>query len=174
MTRTRKFLIALTAPVGSGKSYVARMLAQKLGALHVRTDDIRVWLRAQGKSYSSAPMRARKKIAEGLAQGRWVIADFDAFSPERQRQLSAIAKKFGAHFFLIRIRTPKRIILARLRKHRYTPQDLFSNAKEAIRVYHIRRKVHEKGLKGRADFVIYNARLLKPQIARVVKKIKGL
>lgn len=169
-----KFLIALLGPVGSGKSYIAKILSKKLNALHIRTDDIRVELRNKGKSYNAAPRIAAQRRDQALQTGKSVIADFDAVLSRRQRELVGIAKKWKARFFLIHIQTPEKTILARLRKKRYTKKELFKNAAEAIRVYYIRRKLHEKQLQARADFVINNGKILAPQIREVVKKIKGL
>ena len=164
-------LIALMGPVGSGKSYIAKILAKKLHAIHIRTDDIRVKLREQGKAYTAARRIAASVRDQALGRGKSVIADFDAVLPRRQRELASIAKKYGASFFLLVINTPEKIILARLRKKRYTKKELFKNAKEAIRVYFIRKKLHEKGLRATPDFAINNDKPLEPQIERILKKI---
>lgn len=173
MTAHRLFLIALTAPVGSGKSYVARILAKKLKAVHIRSDDIRVGLRAEGKSYTAVPRIAAALRNEAFLNGRSVVYDLDAVLPRRQREPRRAAKKYGARFFLIRIQAPEKLILARLRKKRYTKKDLFINAGEAIRVYFIRKKLHEKVPHTVPDFVIHNGKPLLAQIQRVVKSIKG-
>ncbi|MDP3778893.1 MAG: ATP-binding protein [bacterium] len=168
----KKFLIALTGPVGSGKSHIAKILATKLKAVHIRTDDIRVELRGQGKTYEAAPRIAAKLRDQALKQGQSVIADFDAVLPRRQRELKKIAEKYGAHFFLIRIDTPEEVILRRLRNKRYTKKELFKNASEAIRVYHIRKNLHEKQLQSVPDFAINNGKPLAAQINRIVKQIR--
>ena len=161
-------------PVGSGKSYIAKILAKKLGAIHIRTDDIRVELRAQGKRYDAAPRIAANLRDQALSSGKSVIADFDAVLPRRQRELAKVAKKYGASFFLIAVNTPEQIILARLREKRYTKKELFKNADEAIRVYFIRKQIREKGLRASPNFVINNAKTLKPQIEKIVRNITVL
>lgn len=166
------FLIALTAPVGSGKSYVARILAKKLKVVHIRSDDIRVALRAEGKSYAAVPRIAAALRDEALSRGKSVIDDFDAVLPRRQRELRRAAKKYGARFFLIRIRTPETLILERLRKKRYTKKDLFTNAEEAMRVYFIRKRLHEKTPRAIADFTINNGKPLGSQIQKMVKALQ--
>lgn len=87
MVKKQKLLVALTGPVGSGKTYIARILAKKLGAVHVRTDDLRVTLRKQGKSLSSARRLARKETETALSKGKKVVADFDAVLPKTQKIL---------------------------------------------------------------------------------------
>ncbi len=168
----QKLLIALTGPVGSGKSHIAAILAKKLKAVHVRTDDIRVELRQQDKSYDAAPRIAAKLRDQALKEGKSVIADFDAVLPHRQRELKKIAEKYGAYFFFIRIDTPGEVILRRLKNKRYTKKELFKNAAEAIRVYHIRKKLHENRLQSAPDFAINNAKLLAPQIQQIIENIQ--
>lgn len=166
------FLIALTAPVGSGKSYIANILAKKLDAVHIRTDDVRIALRAEGKSYGAAPRISADLINKSLFYGKSVIADFDTVLPIRQQELRRTAKKHGARFFLIRIQTPEELIIRRLRKKRYPKNDIFLNADHAIRVYFIRKKLHKKTPHASADFIINNGKPLGSQIQKIVKALQ--
>mgnify|MGYP001557997408 FL=1 len=174
MRKQKKSLIAFVGPVGSGKSYIANILAKKLKAIHLRTDDIRVELRTKSKPYTTAPRIAAYLRDKALKQEKSVIADFDAVLPRRQHELKKIAERYRADFFLIRVDTPEKLILQRLRRKRYTKKELFNNATEAIRVYHIRKKLHKKQLQTHPNFVINNDKPLEPQIQQVVKKIKSI
>lgn len=165
-------LICLIGPVGSGKSYVAARLARALGAVHVRTDEFRVALRKEGKSFSVAPRLASHAQDKALAKGKSVIMDFDAVLPRRQKECRAVGQKYGVPCYFVRVETPENVIVQRARKHRYTSRDFFRNADELLRVYYIRRKLHQKELQTKADFVIHNARPLAPQIRAIAKKIK--
>lgn len=173
-----KFLIAFAGPVGSGKTHVAKILAKKLKAVHIRTDDIRVKLRQLGKSFSPATRIAEGLTADALRQGRSAISDFDAVRPQRQKDLRRLASKYGAAFVLIRVETPEKLILSRLRRHRYTKNDFFGDPRHAIRVYFIRKRFHAKlertGGQMKPDFIfINNARSLEPQVAKIVRELKG-
>ena len=171
MQHQKKFLVTLTGPVGSGKSHIAAILAKKLKAVHIRTDDIRVELRTQGKSYDAAPRIAAVLRDQALKEHKSVIADFDAVLPRRQRELKKISEKYGAQFVLIRIDTPEELILRRLKAKHYTKKELFKNAAEAIRVYHIRKKLHEKRLQSVPDFAINNGKPLTPQIRQIMREL---
>ena len=176
MANKKKFLIAFIGPVGSGKTYIARILARKLGAVHVRADDIRVALRRRGKAASISAVRkiAAEKMQEGFRRGKSAVSDFDAVLSKRRRELARFAKRCGAKAVFVKVETPEKIILKRLRRHRYGKNDLFRSKEEAIRIYFIRRKLHRKPLRPKPDFVINNARPLEPQIYKIVKKLKGL
>ena len=168
-----KFLIAFIGPVGSGKTYVARVLARKLAAVHIRTDDIRVLLRRRGKSYSRSPEIAKRMTEDALHKGKSAVLDFDAVRYRRRSELKKLARSFGVKAAFIQVKTPEKIILSRLRRHRYTKKDLFRSAGEAVRVYYIRRKFHQKPLRPKPDFVINNARPLGPQLQKVIQKLRN-
>lgn len=174
----QKFLIALTGLVGSGKTYIARIIARHLKAVHVRTDDIRIALSRQGKSWDGAVDIAEKRMEESLTHGRSVVMDFDAVRRQRQKTLRQKAQKYNARFFLVKIMTSEKIIIERLKNHRYTKKDIFRSAEDAIKIYFIRKKFHAKLRRRqgstRADFTIDNAKTIEPQINKIIKKIKGL
>ena len=109
-----------------------------------------------------------------LARGRSVILDFDAINPQRHKEFHDMARQFGARLYLLEVKTPERLILARLRKKRYTSGDLFENAAEAVRVYFARRKFRKKFPRFTLSFTIDNSRSLEPQITRMVNAITGL
>ncbi|MDO8560942.1 MAG: AAA family ATPase [bacterium] len=170
--RQKLFLIAFIGVVGSGKTYIASILARKLKALHIRTDSIRIFLRKKGKTYSSAPQLAKALAKSAFSKNRSVVFDFDAVNPKRQLELRQFAKKFGAKIFFIRVNTTEKIIIKRLREHRYTKNDFFKNAKEAVGVYFLRKKLHSRKLRRAHDFVINNAHPLEPQINKIVKRLR--
>lgn len=176
LTRSRTpFLIAFAGVVGSGKTHIAGMLARRLRAIHINTDAIRVKLRRRGESMTGAIRIAEEAVRRALRAGRSVVADFDAVRPAKQHELAVAARRFGARFFLIRVDTPEHSILARLRRKRYTPSDLFKDSAEAIRVYRIRKAFRRRfrGKRSVRSFAVDNAKPLGPQIANIVKKLEA-
>ncbi|MDP3727420.1 MAG: ATP-binding protein [bacterium] len=181
MHGTRKrhpFVIALIGPVGSGKSYVARILASKLGAVHLRTDDVRVTLRRRGQSMYDAVSVMRHRAEALLRRGMPVILDSDFVNPEKRRELERLLAPLGARLYFIEVDTPEPLILARLRENRYTADDFFPNAEEAIRVYYVRKKFRAKfestltlGGRFKPDFTVDNTEPLGPQIGKIVKEV---
>lgn len=172
--KPQPFVIATIGPVGSGKTYVATILARRLGARHINTDVIRVALRRQHKPENRAIPIANRLQEKLLARGESLILDHDIVNPVRRRELHGRLREFGVKIYFLQIRTPERLILARLRRKRYTGRDLFRNADEAIRVYHFRKKFHRTRQRFTPNFTIDNARPLGPQINRIVKEIKKL
>lgn len=177
----------MIGPVGSGKSYVARMLTRKLGARVIQTDDIRVALRRKGQPESRAIPIAHRLQERFLSQGRSLVLDHDVVNPARRRELQERLSPFGAKVWFIKIEAPEGLILARLREKRYTADDLFPDADEAIRVYHIRKKFRAKfepadrppagragsGRRFKPDLTVDNSKPLEPQIDRIARQILG-
>ena len=172
----RSFVLAMIGPIGSGKTYVARILARRLGAQHVRTDDIRMRLARHGKPISRAITLANRLHEQAVAKGRSVILDFDAVRSERQREIKALGKHYGARVYFIRVKAPERVILERLRAQHYPIPGVFNDVQHALLAYFNRRRFHRKKLRVRPLFVIDNggSKPLGPQIDLVVKRIKGL
>ena len=169
----QQFVIAFIGPVGSGKTYISLILAKALGAERINTDDIRVALRRKGLPESRAIPIAHRLQERLLRGGTSIILDHDAVNPARRRELRERLAPSGARIYFLKVEAPERLILARLRRKRYTGRDLFRNAEEAIRVYHVRKKFHDQPQSFTPDFTIDNAKPLTSQIARIAKRIQG-
>ncbi|GEM_PF-2827119 len=169
--RRSPFIIAFVGVVGSGKTYLAKILARRLRAKRITTDDIRVALRERGESYDSAPTITRQRAETCLRRGQSVILDFDAINPDRDREFRELAQLANARLYRIEVRTSERLIIVRLRRKTYTPRDLFRNAEQAIRVYFQRNKFRKKFSHIRANFTVQNDLPLEPQINKIVKHI---
>lgn len=172
--RSRLFIIAMIGPVGSGKTYVARILAKRLGALRLTTDDIRRRLARRGQPIARAIAISNRRSEGVLKRGRSIILDFDAVHAKRQEELKALAERYGARIFFIRVKAPEATILKRLRAQHYPIPGVFNSVQHALLAYFHRRRFHQRKLHCRPLFVIDNSgsQPLEPQIARIVKHVK--
>lgn len=166
------FVIAMIGPVGAGKTFIGRLLARRLGARVIRTDDIRVALRRRGEPEERAIAKAHRLQEHLLARGASLVLDHDVVNPVRRRELRERLRPFGVKLYFIKIGAPEHIILARLKRKRYTGRDLFKNAEEAIRVYRFRKKFHDRPQKFSPDFTIDSTKPLGRQITKVVEEIE--
>lgn len=168
------FVIAMIGPVGSGKTHIAKMLARQLGARRLNTDAVRVALRRKHESESQAIAISHRRQERLLARGHSLILDYDHVNPARRGELQERLRPFEARAYFVRIETPERLILARLKRKRYTGRDLFKDAEEAIRIYHMRKRFHERPQRFSPDFAIDNTKPIEPQIEKIAETIKGL
>jgi aminoglycoside phosphotransferase family enzyme/predicted kinase len=123
-------LILVGGLIGTGKSTLARHLTETLGAVWLRTDEIRLeefaHLRKQGQGFADglyAPRvsnavyrRLIQRAGKSLAQGRVVVCD-GTFSRARGRQqLRRIAQTQGASFHFFECTVPRVVALRRIAK----------------------------------------------------------
>ncbi len=171
--KQRPFVVAMIGPVGSGKTYIAKILAKRLRAQRFTTDDIRRRLARQGQSISRAIAISDKLREQALSRQRSIILDFDAVRAQKHRELKALAKRHGGRIYFVRVKAPEAVILKRLRSQRYPIPGVFNSLKYALLAYFSRRRFHRRPLRARPLFVIDNsgAQPLGPQIDRIVRNI---
>jgi predicted kinase len=86
-------IVAIIGLVGSGKSSVARELAEHIGATIVNGDDVRIELRKQNERYDRARLLAENIALEIIQQGGDVILDSDFIDPKKRASLREKARK---------------------------------------------------------------------------------
>ncbi len=131
----------MIGPIGSGKTYIAKILEKRLGALRLTTDDIRRRLARQGKSISRAIAISDKLREKALSRKRSIILDFDAVRAQKHRELKALTKRHGGRIFFVQVKAPEAVILKRLRVQRYPIPGVFNSLQHALLVYFSRRAV---------------------------------
>ena len=135
-------LVVVGGTIGTGKSTLAKALSDALGAVWLRTDEIRltefVTYRHAGAGFSSgiyAPRvsemvyrRLIQRTGELLRQGRSVVCD-GTFSKAAGREvLRHLAKQHGASFHFFECVVPRAVALRRIAK-RYAAKSDISEAK---------------------------------------------
>jgi predicted kinase len=176
LVSARHWVIAFSGAVGSGKTYVASRLVERLGAIHLNTDMVRIALRKRGESESRAIQITEERFEKLLRSGAPVILDHDIPQPERHEALRRRLADRGYRLYTIAVETPERLILARLRRKRYTARDLFRNAEEAVRVYRIRKAFRDTFHVKRftPSFTVDNGRPIGSQLKEIAATITGL
>jgi predicted kinase len=137
-------LLVVGGLIGTGKSTLARALAQALGAVWLRTDQIRLrefaHTRRHGQGFAKgiyAP-HISELVYQGLIrraealirQGRSVVCDGMFSKSAGRQQLRQIAKRHGASFHFFECVVPRAVALRRIAK-RYKAKSDISEAKPA-------------------------------------------
>ena len=119
------FLILMVGVPGSGKSFLARILAGELGAEIVQTDAVRKELFPRPR-YTPAEMRSvyavsHRRVSAGLAAGRRVIFDATNLRERSRTALYRIAERSAAGLVVIVAYAPESVIRSRLAERRRAP-----------------------------------------------------
>ncbi|MCU0758418.1 MAG: AAA family ATPase [Steroidobacteraceae bacterium] len=147
-------LLLLYGLSGSGKSWLARRLAPRLGAIHLRSDRERKRLAglAASAASGSAPgtglyvegatdatyARLARCVEDALAGGYTVICDATFLSRERRRNFARLATEAGATPIVMHCEAPQDVLRARLRARRATGGDV-SEADESVLAWQLSR-----------------------------------
>ncbi len=91
----KTIIIALIGLIGSGKSSVAKELANQIGATVIESDNIRIELRKQNERYERARAIAENVAIEVVKQGGNVILDSDFIDVNKRASLREKARKAG-------------------------------------------------------------------------------
>ncbi len=126
------FMLCLMGLMGTGKSYLARKLGQRLGWLHLNSDVVRKQasgLRTDARSYddwgqglygptaTQAVYDALYKTAEGrLAIGDNIILDASFRSDQERQRFSELAQSQGARMLFVEVGASREVVAKRLLK----------------------------------------------------------
>jgi len=135
-------LIVIGGIIGTGKSTLARSLSEALGAVWLRTDEIRLGAfathRRRGQGFSEglyAPRvselvyrRLIRQARAAVRQGRSVLCDGTFSKVAGRMALRAIARRHGASFHFFECVVPRSVALRRIAR-RYTSGSDISEAR---------------------------------------------
>jgi predicted kinase len=148
-------LILVIGLPGSGKSSVARMLANELGAIVLNSDVTRRELFPESRDYSSKETQAviqetERRTREALKKGHIVILDA-LFTKQRPRdEYRKVAEDISVPFKLISVIAPESVI-----KKRMEQRQKEGDASEATFDYYLDRKPHVESIRG-THFTVNN------------------
>ena len=135
-------LILVLGLPGAGKSTVARLLAEALGAETLNSDVVRRELFPVTRTYTSQETGAviketERRITELLKEGKTVVTDA-LFTKERSRdEYRQLAQELQVPFVLIYVSAPETMT-----KERMDQRSHAGDASEATFEYYLNRKPH--------------------------------
>lgn len=95
-------IVAMVGLVGSGKSTVADDIATFIGATVINSDEIRLGLRKQAKSYKNVRLIAENMAIEIVKNGGNAILDSDFIDAKKRASIREKAKRAGAKVIFVR------------------------------------------------------------------------
>ena len=115
-------LIMLVGRPGSGKSYLGRLVAARLGIEALQTDLLRRELFARprytGAEHGAVYAEAHRRIAAALQSGRSLIFDATNLGERKRRVVYRLADEAGARLLIVLAYAPRELILHRLEGRR--------------------------------------------------------
>lgn len=120
-------VVAMVGLVGSGKSSVAKEIAQNIGATILEGDEVRIELRKQGGDYAKTRKIVEDTMIEIIKQGGSVILDSDHIDQKKRASVRKKLQKTGAHLIFIRTYADFDIVFGRVITAK--PDEFFSKAK---------------------------------------------
>ncbi len=123
-------IVAFVGLVGSGKSTVARALAQLIGGTVVEGDAIRIALRKQKEKYDRARVIAEDVALDVAKRGGNPILDSDFVDDKKRASLREKARKAGVRLVFIRTVCDPHVAIGRAIVAPYTDseEDFFGGA----------------------------------------------
>ncbi|MEK7541412.1 MAG: AAA family ATPase [Patescibacteria group bacterium] len=123
-------IVAIVGLVGSGKSSVAKGLAERIGASIVEGDDIRIELRRQHERYERARAIAENVVLEVVKQGGNAILDSDFVDEKKRASLREKARRAGIRLVFIRTHCDLDVMVGRALAAHYRDRvdDFFGGA----------------------------------------------
>ena len=107
---------------GTGKSYFAEKLSNRIGAVHLNSDRLRNALHARGKYTLDDKLHIyrvmAKKTKQALDQGKSVIVDATFYKHEMIDLFMTLAKDHASPIRFIKVEADEALVQERLQKHR--------------------------------------------------------
>jgi hypothetical protein len=108
----------LVGPPGSGKSYLARLLVERLGAVVVQTDALRKTMfrtpRYTARESSAVYAEAHRRLARNLKAGGTVLFDATNLSESGRLTVYRLTERAGARFLIAMMHTSAESVRQRL------------------------------------------------------------
>ena len=122
ISKNKPALLLIGGLPASGKTWFARALAEKLGAIHINSDAVRAEMGLRGQYDPATKQRVYDAMFErgeaALKAGQFVIVDSTFFKKSLRQPWLNLAEKCGVASHFIEIKIPEDITFQRLQKKR--------------------------------------------------------
>ena len=170
--REAPFMILITGLPGSGKSYLARCLAEILPAVILQSDALRKTLfnkPAYSAAESNRLFKAMRCLARGiLGKGIPVIIDATNITERSRRYFYSIADTRGIKSVIVHTHAPEELVKNRLVIRRPIPDEMSDAGWE---VYQRMLAKSEKIKRG--HFEVDTSKNIAPAIAKIVQEVNN-
>jgi len=138
----RQYVIALVGLVGSGKTTVAQVLAERLPLVRLSNDDARDLLRQHGFNFIRVRELSYRVGYQLLNQGYSIVLDMDCASIKSQKMIAELEGEFPrVKVHWVHVTAPEAVILDRLKSRNDFDWKQEGEGIEAT--YHYRKALHQ-------------------------------
>lgn len=124
-------IVAMVGSVGSGKTTIARYIANLIKGTVIQGDEIRILLRKQKCDYESVREITKNALIKTIIKGGNAVLDSDYGPIKKKGMLSVLAKRFGAKIFYVQVYADRDIIIGRLINAKYPSESFFGGVGSA-------------------------------------------
>lgn len=132
-------LIAVSGLPGSGKSFFAMKLAERLGAVYISSDQTRKAMDAMGRYRFEDKLNVYEEMAkragEGLRKGQTLVVDATFYRHEMRDMFSTLCTLLHKPFYNLEIQADNETIKERLSKPRIDSEADFAVYQQLVREY---------------------------------------
>lgn len=132
-------LIIVSGLPGSGKSYFAVKLAERLGAEYISSDQIRKAMDAMGRYRFEDKLTVYEEMAkrtgEGLRQGKTIVVDATFYRHEMRDIFITLCKLLHKPYFYFEIQADRQLVEERLSRPRLDSEADFAVYQQLVREY---------------------------------------
>jgi hypothetical protein len=133
ISTNKPFLLLIGGLPATGKTWLARALAEKMSALLMNSDTLRTEMQLRGHYDPASKQRVYDAMLhcaeEALEKNQSVIADSTFYQKKLRQPWMELAKKYGAVFHFMEVTVPESVAMKRLEQKRI-------DSEADIAVYH--------------------------------------
>jgi predicted kinase len=166
-------LIVMVGAPGTGKSFLARQIAEAFDAVLIQTDAVRKHMFRQPR-YTDKETRAvyaesRRRIDAGLAARRRVIFDATNMREHRRALLYEVGERAGAVVAVVRAYAPDDVVRARVTRRFIVPDPLDQSDAD----WRISRLLHKQAQPIRYPHLVVNTTVSPAPALRALARVLG-